>query len=118
MKKFIVKQRTVAYQYVVVEAEDIDHALDHVPFVGDAVVTSSGYFTNLEAKEYKTGDFVWLNKFHFVVVTKKNLLHSLRKFLHRIGWNPYFTEIKEDHLRPSNSDNPKYNRPQNKKDKS
>lgn len=110
-RKFIIKQRYVCFQYVVVEADSKAEAMTHIPMIHDEVVTDRGYFTNIQVKEYKTGDFVFCKKFHFIVVTKKNLCHSIRKLAQKLGLPVKFEPINEVNLKPVNPGNPVYSRP-------
>lgn len=112
-RKYIIKQRHVTFQYVVVEADNTKEAMTHIPMIHDEVVTDRGYFTNVQVKEYKTGDFVYCKKFHFIVVTKKNLFNSMRKLAKKLGFPVRFEPINEVNLKPVNPGNPVYSRPKN-----
>lgn len=110
-RKFIIKQRIVKFQYVVIEAENKREAMQHIPMIGDEHITDTGYFTNIQAKEYKTGDHVYCKKFHFIVVGRKNLYNSMRKLAKKLGFKVYFDPINEQHLRSVHPGNPVYSKP-------
>lgn len=61
MAKYIIKQRLTSYAYVTVEANSRREAMNHIPTIGDAIITSSGYFENLEVKEFNSGDLICTN---------------------------------------------------------
>lgn len=103
MEKFIVKQRVVYYQYVVVEANSKKEAMRHGHDHGDEIYfEESGQYNNIGAKPFNTGDLVYIEQLYFNVVTPRNLCHAVRKFFQRFGRKPKYKVIDESKIKPLN----------------
>jgi len=104
--KYIVKQRIIFWQYFVVEADSKDQALRHWPDQEECTILEPGEFVNLKAERYEPGSLVCCGKFSFIVVTARNLQHTARKLLKRIGRIPVFRPVDESKAQPLNRKNP------------
>lgn len=104
--KYVVKQRIIYWQYFVVEANSSTEALQHWPDQDECTILEPGEFVNLKAQRYEPGSLVCCGKFAFIVITYRNLHHTIRKLLKRIGRRPVFMPIDETKMKPLNSKNP------------
>lgn len=105
MAKYVVKQRLIYWQYFVVEADSSTEALKHWPDQDECIMLEAGEFVNLKAQRYEPGSFVCCGKFSFIVVTARNLQHTIRKLLKRIGKIPVFAVIDDSRAKRSNNKN-------------
>lgn len=104
--KYIVKQRIIYWQYFVVEADSSTEALQHWPDQEECTILEPGEFVNLKAQQYEPGSLVCCGKFSFIVVTARNLQHTVRKLLKRIGRKPVFAPVDDSKAIRSNNKNP------------
>lgn len=91
--KYIVRQRLVAYGYVIVEAECKNAAMKHIPTHGDEIITDGNYFENLSAEPIDGDEYIHTIRDCLIKVKPKNLYYSIRKLQRKYGWEPYFQKI-------------------------
>lgn len=102
MAKYIIKQRLTSYAYVTVEANSRREAMNHIPTRGDAIITSSGQYENLEAKEFKTGDLICTNSpcwDKLLTCTPINKARTKQKAEKRFEYGTCFDVIDESKIR-------------------
>lgn len=99
MQKYVVIQKCSTTKYVVVEAENAEDAMCHIPTSGDSFSISGEYFKNIEAHKVREGTSIMATDVScrpFIgnyIVNQNEKKGFIARWKYRLGWKPSLTLI-------------------------